>query len=408
MEMMNKKDTWVVAVSGGADSMALLDMAYQKQIPIVVAHVNYQKRETALRDMQGVQAYCEARNISCFVHCVEHYEKNVNFQAQARDIRYLFFAKVIAQTQAKGVLVAHHKDDVLETYLLQKERGSIPAYYGIKEEGMVHHILVKRPLLAYTKEALVTYCEKQGIDYFQDESNLEDAYARNAIRHYVLAKYTKMQKQQLLEEINALNKELCETQKEIECYVEGMQDSFSLSSFEKVPTILQKGVLREWLVQQGVGYHISEKNLQQFVSLIHDKKTNAKHTINGQYYLQIAYDEVFLLPRKKGCFAYSFEEITYGMYPYFTLSDTGKVIEGITLQEEDFPITIRSVKKGDKIKLRMGSKKVSRYFIDTKISHKEREIWPLVVNAKGNVIFVCGIGCDIEHYSNNPNLFVLK
>lgn len=78
------------------------------------------------------------------------------------------------------------------------------------------------------------------------------------------------------------------------------------------------------------------------------------------------------------------------------------------MSEEDFPITIRSFQKGDAIQLRYGTKAINRFFIDRKISHKERKTWPIVVNCMGNVILVPEIGCDIKHYTNKPNCFVIK
>lgn len=406
---MKKMDgKWVIAVSGGADSMALLDMCFQQHMDIYVAHVNYQKRESAIQETKEVEAYCIDKDISCYVHYVEHYEEGYNFQAQARDIRYHFFQKIIALVDAQGVLVAHHFDDVLETYLLQIERGSTPAYYGMKEDAYVHDVFVKRPLLSYGKKQLVNYCKEHHIVYFDDESNFEDTYRRNAIRHHVLSAYTDMQKQELIEEMVEKNKQNEHNQNQIQQYVQQMHDQFTLVWFYDIPTSLQSGVIREWLVKQGVSYHISEKNIVSFLQLIHDNKENFKHTINGHYYLQVAYNHVHLHTNTKDSFAYVFDTLPSVCTPYFYCQNKGRAIEGLTLHEDDFPITIRSVQNGDTIQLRIGNKKVSRFLIDNKISHKERQIWPLVVNRKGNVIFVCGIGCDIEHYSNNPNLFVLK
>ena len=80
----------------------------------------------------------------------------------------------------------------------------------------------------------------------------------------------------------------------------------------------------------------------------------------------------------------------------------------MTLSAEDFPITIRSPKEGDQIELRFGKKKLNRFFIDRKISHKERKSYPVVVNSVGNVVLVPKIGCDVKHYTVKPNCFVIK
>lgn len=82
--------------------------------------------------------------------------------------------------------------------------------------------------------------------------------------------------------------------------------------------------------------------------------------------------------------------------------------EGITLSAEDFPITIRNVRAGDAIAFKFGHKKIHRYFIDEKIPYEERISWPVVVNKQGEVIFVCNLGSNITHFTNKPNLFVVK
>ena len=101
-------------------------------------------------------------------------------------------------------------------------------------------------------------------------------------------------------------------------------------------------------------------------------------------------------------------EPDYISTPFFSLSDHGRRIEGLTVSPEDFPLTVRSWQKEDEIELRYGHKKVSRFLIDRKIRRNLREIWPVIVDKNGRVIFVCGIGCDVHHYSTNQNLFVIK
>ena len=78
------------------------------------------------------------------------------------------------------------------------------------------------------------------------------------------------------------------------------------------------------------------------------------------------------------------------------------------MQADDFPITVRSVQPGDAIQLRFGTKKIHRWFIDRHIPLQERLLWPVMVNAQGKVIFVPKIGCDVAHFSNNPNLFMVQ
>ena len=110
-------------------------------------------------------------------------------------------------------------------------------------------------------------------------------------------------------------------------------------------------------------------------------------------------------------YAYVFscvEELKDFCCPYFCFREEGETIEGVKLQEDDFPVTVRNARAGDFITLRYGKKKVNRFFIDRKILLKDRLSWPLMENRKGDVIFVSGIGCDINHYCEKQKIFMVK
>ena len=80
----------------------------------------------------------------------------------------------------------------------------------------------------------------------------------------------------------------------------------------------------------------------------------------------------------------------------------------VCLTDKDFPITIRNARKSDSIELRFGTKKLNRFFIDRKISMKEELSWPVMADAQNRVIFVSGIGCDVNHYCDDPGVFMIK
>ena len=95
-------------------------------------------------------------------------------------------------------------------------------------------------------------------------------------------------------------------------------------------------------------------------------------------------------------------------YGYFSLSDKGGPMEGVTLKEDDFPIIIRNAREKDHISMRYGKRKLNRFFIDAKIPLRKRLTWPVMVNREGNVILVPGIGCDRLHYSEKHNMFMIE
>lgn len=394
------ENKWIIGVSGGSDSMALLDMCYAAKIDIIAAHMNYLKRESADRDMQIVETYCKERNIPCHIS-FQREECTHNFQAFAREKRYHFYYELIKKYNAKGVLLAHQLDDVLETYLMQEHRHSIPEYYGIKETNTIMNCYVKRPLLEYTKQDLVCYCKEYDISYGEDESNYSRIYTRNRIRMDHINKMTYDEKLKLLEEIKCLNQEKETKQHQI---IELYQLWNGEIAFLWELPLHQQEALIDMMIYETLHEHVSKKEITQIRSQLSHKHFRRKL---HDYYIQSAYGKVMIV-QEETKYSYVLEAISYLKTPYFAICDHGEVIQGITLKECDFPLTIRNVEKEDKIKLRFGTKNIHRWFIDRKIPINERKMWPVVENAQGNIIFVPKIGCDIEHFSNNPTLFVIK
>jgi tRNA(Ile)-lysidine synthase len=181
---------YIAAVSGGPDSMALLNK-FKKNIA-VVCHINYNKRNSADRDMKIVKEYCKKNHITCeILNCdkqVYSKYKNVsnNFQTVARIIRYDFFLKVAKQNQIFDLYVAHNFNDFLETAFMQRKKNSKALFYGIKKNSAYGGVLkIHRPLIGVPKSKLEEYCLKSGVDFGIDESNFTNAYQRNITRKII-------------------------------------------------------------------------------------------------------------------------------------------------------------------------------------------------------------------------------
>lgn len=402
MKMTNeeRKQTWVVGVSGGGDSMALLQMCIAEGIHVIVAHMNYQKRSSAKRDEEGVVAFCKAHSILVEVRKQE--EQCIgNFQAFARLKRYQFYQELIQRYHCAGVLVAHQLDDHLETYLMQQKRKMIPQYYGLCDHVELYGCHVVRPLLAYTKAELEEYCKDNGVPYWLDESNLSNDYTRNQIRHEQIERMSLAQKHTLAKEIQVRNEQLHQRRQAIQTFLATWDHQCaSLLAQEDAPLILHT-----W-IQKTCGHAISHKEELTLIQMI-KQANNWTRTINCSYDIRKEYGNLQLIEKAEG-FTYSYPRLCYETTPYFTICDHGARIESITLTSKDFPITIRSYQPGDYIQMRFGKKKLNRWFIDRKIPLQERKLWPVVVNAAGKIVFVPKIGCDIAHFSNNPNAFVIK
>lgn len=397
-----KKKKWAIGVSGGADSMALLDMCRRDNVDIVVCHVNYKKRDTADRDMRGVRLYCQKFHIPFYVEKVNAYTTD-NFQSQAREIRYKFFSKIVKDENCVGVLSAHQEDDVLETYIFQKNSGRVPNHYGIKEESIWEDILVYRPLLHYTKNELLEYCENNNVPHFMDESNLTDYYERNRIRHHIVEKMNEEERTRMLEEIKNINEVLYSLRNEAKAYI---QDVLDLETVLSLRDILMRMVLRLYVLEKGL-FRISEQNLAEFIHQITTTDKNFIHELNQTHSLICEYGKIYIIENDIPDYSYAYNSIVYIKEENFMLTNEGLKIEGLYVKESDFPIIVRNARENDAIQLRFGNKKINRFFIDRKISYKDRKTWPVIENNKGEIIFVKGLGCAVDSYNEgNYNLYL--
>lgn len=179
---------YIVALSGGADSVALLCILDALGMNISAAHCNFHLRgEESNRDEQFCVALCQKMGISLsLIHFdTQEYAQlhKVSIEMAARDLRYRYFAQLAKDLEADGICVAHHRDDNVETLLLNLLRGSgIDGLAGIAPQN--GNIL--RPLLCISRQDILQYLKEKGQDYVTDSTNLEDDALRNKIRHHVI------------------------------------------------------------------------------------------------------------------------------------------------------------------------------------------------------------------------------
>lgn len=174
----------LLLVSGGVDSMVLLHLLKQAGYAVKCLHVNYGLRGQASDlDQQLVEQVCQELQIPLQVWRCAPEELKGNIQLKAREIRYGLAEKYMQEWDCEAIVTAHHLDDSLETFWLNLIRGT--GIDGIK--GIAPFFAGKmRPLLWATAEELRNFAEKEGIGWREDESNAQDIYRRNFLRHHVL------------------------------------------------------------------------------------------------------------------------------------------------------------------------------------------------------------------------------
>ena len=403
IESLKKFKCVVIGVSGGPDSMALLDMCRRLGIQMVVAHMNYQKRESANRDEQIVKDYCEKYSIQCEV-VKQTKEGKGNFQAFAREERYLFYEQLVHKYNAECVLLAHHLDDHIETYLMQKKRNSLVSYYGINEDTIVYRCRIVRPLLHMTKKELEEYCYLYHIPFGIDESNLTNDYTRNQIRHSIIDTMTREEKQRLCEIIDTENKKRQDIVEQSNHFL--LNWDFTTSSLLSLDIDIMYQCISSWIFET-CKIRITNKELFILHGLM-KKGVHWSRDIKQKYVIYEEYGKLWIDDKQPCTYSYTLNGKQELQTPYFKVMTKGSSLEAVTVSDEDFPLTIRNVKQGDIIQLQFGRKKVHRWFIDRKIPKYYRKRWPVVENVKKEIILIPGIGCDMKHFSNNPSIFVVK
>lgn len=167
---------YVVAVSGGVDSMVLLDILHQqKDVDIIAAHVNHGIRPDGEKDAELVVKFCMSHNISYELKEL-HLGGNVS-EAGARKARYSFLQKCRKENNAAAIVTAHHEDDLVETAFINILRGT--SWRGIAP--FVREDIL-RPLIGVRKKALIAYAKNHNINWREDSTNADQRYLRNYVR----------------------------------------------------------------------------------------------------------------------------------------------------------------------------------------------------------------------------------
>lgn len=179
--LIKTKPKYLIAVSGGPDSIFLLNLYKNKNI--VVAFVNYNIRQQAIQEQNYVLKFCKENQIPCEILSINIDKSKGNFQDLARKSRYEFFAKVYKKYNCNYLLTGHHKDDFIETVMLQKNKHKIVNYWGIARKSQNFGMQIYRPLIYKKfKNQIVKFLQKNNIKFFEDQSNFEPIYERNKIR----------------------------------------------------------------------------------------------------------------------------------------------------------------------------------------------------------------------------------
>ncbi|MGN1294846.1 MAG: tRNA lysidine(34) synthetase TilS [Bacilli bacterium] len=387
MQYENEK-IFLVALSGGPDSMALLSMLIKNKHKVIVAHVNYHTRKESNDEEEMVKRFCASNNIKCYVKEAYLSSKKGNFEAWARNLRYDFFKDIYIKECASALLVAHHRDDLVETYLMQKNRGAIVTYYGIKEETIINDMKVIRPLLSYRKKDLLSYCVDNDVPFSIDSSNLETKYTRNKIRHEIVEKMDDEELNLILQEIKKRNDEL----NSINANVKKMLEQENLTN-EELLQLDEKTFAMYFfsLISKKIklsSLNLSYTKVMEIRKTLQSKKASAIVSINKDYQLIKEYNSFILSPKNSN---YEYEYIMTEPSVMDTKEfscDFRTDLSPLKIYPNSYPLIFRNVKEGDIVQIGEINKKVSKVLMDEKVPLNKRKTYPIVLDKYGKVVYL--------------------
>lgn len=416
-----------MALSGGADSVCLLLKMIEEGRSVEAVHCNFHLRgDESDRDEAFVVSLCERLGVP--LHRV-HFDTReyaalhkVSIELAARELRYRYFEQLRRDIGAEAIMVAHHRDDNVETVLMNLVRGTgIRGMAGIRPVN--GHIL--RPLLDMSRQDIEDYLEKKGETYVTDSTNLEDDATRNKFRHHVIPLLQSLNPK-ASENIHSTSRHIAEAEKILSWAIQEAKrsvfsvepssaiiDVSSLLSFVS-PSYLLNEICRDYgfTPSQSEDMLAASSSSHVGATFLSPSHIAAIATVAGSLCIQIspktALQKEYRLP-ELGIYRLS-DGISLRLEntpitERFRISKSPDVAT-IDVNKVKFPLTLRPIRQGDRFTPfgMKGTKLVSDYLTDIKCSVIDRQRQLVIQDATGMIIWLVrrrtNEQCRIDSSSN--------
>lgn len=415
----------LVAVSTGVDSMVLLANLQQLIPPekIHVAYVDHQLRLQSQAETQFIKQYCQK-------HCLKLHittwpkalHPSSGIEQQARNFRYEFFKQIMLQEKLTYLLTAHHGDDQLETWLMKLLRGGqleqLVSIVPKREFAQKYQLL--RPLLTVDKQEIIAYAKQHELQWFEDETNVQETYLRNRLRKNVIPQLKK-ENLAVIEHVNLYSQQLADLlllQKQVYQQLKqklALESGYCLEKWQKLPSNQQALFIKNLCQDYTLSLSISK--LQSIIHVLNNKN-------KPQATVQLTKEHIFY--KAYACFGIKLARVTKitvsNDQPIFLELDhwvklsenqaiglftSEKHVSGDKLFLSALPekLFIRHRLPGDKLLTSIGKQKVKKILIDHKIPQKLRERLWLVADQENNVYWIVGIKkSNLAHDQKNAKM----
>ena len=392
-EMLQPGDTLTCAVSGGADSVALLFGMYLLReklgIDLRAAHFNHHLRgEESMRDEAFVRDFCNGYGIPLTVGEGEIIPGKKGLEAAAREARYAFFA-----TLPGKIATAHTADDNAETVLMHLVRGT-----GLKGLGGIAPVRgnVLRPMLLINRQQVMDFLQEYSLPYVEDSSNATDAFLRNRLRHKVMP-LLKEENPKLAENLSAMALRLrCDEAELTDAW--DFSQGLSVAAVKAATPAKQSRMLAAFLEHCGVKEPAAH-HIDLALALAVSDNPSAKACFPGGIAVSREYDRLVPVQERE-----PFQPVVLNCpgvteIPELGLRVTCREAENICNHDTAFTVRpegtviLRSRCSGDTLRLPGGTKSLKKLLIDRKIPAQARDSIPVLADDAG-VLGVYGIGVN--------------
>lgn len=391
-DLISPGDEIVCALSGGADSTALLFALYllreKFQFTLSAAHFNHNLRaEESDRDEQFVRSLCDRYDIPLFVGSGTVKAGKKGLEAAAREARYAFFA-----TLPGKIATAHTANDNAETVLLHLVRGT-----GLKGLGGIAPVNGKiiRPMLSVTRADVLNFLEEYCLQCVQDSSNETDAFLRNRLRHHVMPLLVQ-ENPCLAENLSAMALELRQDEAFLQQQAE-TQATLEVEKLRQMDGAIRHRIIERFLKENGVR-EPEYRHIAFVEDLIFSAKPSAQAKLPGGVTVERCYGLLRIMPQEQ----WTPVQITCPgetVIEPLGLKVTCRPASAIINSEDTFTVSttgtvvLRSRLPGDEIRLSGGTKPLKKLYIDRKIPVSQRHLIPVLADGSG-VLAVYGIGVN--------------
>lgn len=397
-KLLNDNDLYLVALSGGADSVALLLILDEMGYKIHAIHCNFHLRgEESDRDEQFCETLCIQKHIP--FHRI-HFDTltyaemhKVSVEMAARELRYRYFEQLRQDLGAQGICVAHHRDDSVETVLLNLVRGTgLRGLTGIQPRN--GYIL--RPLLCVSRVEIESYLAEKGQEYVTDSTNLETDVQRNKVRLQVLPLLQELNPA-VSDNIQQTAEHVLEAQKVLDTVIDDYKDAKTITFNELDKIGSREYLLFEWLKNYG----FNGVQVQQIM----EAETGRIISSSSGYDVLKDRDAYYVEPSLK-----PFNPLRIPEEGIYMIDETAKfsvkkepvwlskdaAIATLDADQVRFPLTVRQVEEGDwMIPYGMeGRKLLSDLMTDRKMTVFEKRRQLVVTDADNNILWLVGIRTD--------------